>query len=108
MLSRPELAALRSGPIDLPPAPTTDAAPPRPESGLVLVNATDQLRFVWIDGAAAAWLAPGAREELPALQRGRYVLQWRTFLGDAFEPGHLVSVPGTSDLGVGDAGVYLR
>lgn len=108
MLSRPELAALRSGPIDLPPAPTTDAAPPRPESGLVLVNATDQLRFVWIDGTAAAWLAPGAREELPALQRGRYVLQWRTFLGDAFEPGHLVSVPGTSDLGVGDAGVYLR
>ncbi len=108
MLSRPELAALRTGPIDLPPAPATDAATPRAESGLVLVNTTDQLRFVWIDGAAALWLAPGAREELPSLQRGRYVVQWRTFLGDAFEPAQLMSVPGTSDLSVGDAGVYLR
>jgi hypothetical protein len=32
------------------------------------------------------------------------VVQWRTFLGDAFEPGQLVSVPGTSEIGMGDAG----
>lgn len=103
MLSRAELASLRTNAIELPPSPP-DAAAPRAESGLVLVNGTDQLRFAWIDGVAAAWIAPGAREELPSLVRGRYVVQWRTFLGDAFEPGQLVSVPGTSEIGMGDAG----
>jgi hypothetical protein len=104
MLSRAELAALRTGPIDLPPAPPTEAGAPRVESGLLLVNASDELRFAWIDGVAVAWLAPGAREELSSLQRGRYVVQWRTFLGDSFEAGQLVSIPGMSDVTLGDAG----
>ena len=103
LLSRAELAAFRSAPVDVPP-PQVEAGAPPPENGLVLSNATDQLRFAWIDGVPVAWLAPGAREELPALVRGRYTLQWRTFLGDSFEPGVVVTAPGTSDLAMGDAG----
>jgi hypothetical protein len=101
LLSRAELASFRSAPVDV-PAP--DAGAPQPESGLVLFNATDQLRVVWIDGVAVAWLAPGGREELPSLVRGRYVLQWRTFLGDAFDPATSVVAPGTIGIAFGDAG----
>jgi hypothetical protein len=106
MLTRSELAAFRTAPVEVPVSADTDAkAPPlAPDSGLLLVNSSDELRFAWIDGAAVAWVAPGAREQLTALLRGRYVLQWRTFLGDAFEPGQLVTVPGVSDIGAPDSG----
>ena len=86
MLTRSELAAFRTGPVDVPLSADVDAKAPPPDSGLVLVNTSYELRFAWIDGVPVAWIAPGAREQLTALQRGRYVLQWRTFLGDAFEP----------------------
>ena len=67
--------------------------------GLTLVNSTDQLRVAWIDGVPVAWVAPGARLVLSPLLHGRYVLQWRTFLGDAWEPPATVVVPGTSEAG---------
>jgi hypothetical protein len=31
--------------------------------------------------------------------RGRYTVQWRTFLGDAWEPAETIVVPGTSEVG---------
>ena len=104
LLGKSELAAFRNGPIELPPPPGRDAQAPPPETGLVLVNSSDELRFAWLDGAPVAWVAPGGRVPLPALDRGRYVLQWRTFLGDAWEPPETVSVPGVSEMGA-DAGV---
>jgi hypothetical protein len=103
LLTRTELSSIRSAPIELPPAPPTDAAPPAPDSGLVLVNSSDQLRFVWLDGVPVAWVGPRGREHLSSLVRGRYVLQWRTFLGDAFEPALTITVPSVSETG-GDAG----
>jgi hypothetical protein len=102
LLSRSELAAFRSNAVDVPMP--RDAQAPLPESGLVLVNSTDELRFVWIDGAAAAWVAPGGRLPMTMLLRGRYNVQWRTFLGDAFDVSQTVTVPGTSEVGFGDAG----
>jgi hypothetical protein len=63
----------------------------------LLVNSSDQLRVAWVDGAAVAWVAPGGQEWLASLLRGRYVLQWRTFLGDAWEPPRTISAPGSSD-----------
>jgi hypothetical protein len=94
-----DLAAFRTAPVDVPPAATRDAQPPPPESGLALVNASDELRVAWIDGAPAAWIAPGARLALPSVVRGRYTVQWRTFLGDAWEPPETIVVPGTSEVG---------
>jgi hypothetical protein len=70
-----------------------------PDAGLLVVNSSDQLRVVWLDGVAAAWVAPGGRQLLASLVRGRYALQWRTFLGDAWEVPRLISVPGSSDIG---------
>jgi hypothetical protein len=103
--SRTDLAALRTAPVDVAPsAGKTDAAPPPPEAGLALVNSTDELRVAWIDAVPAAWAAPGARISLPTLVRGRYTLQWRTFLGDGWDPPEAVVVPGTSEVGATDAG----
>jgi hypothetical protein len=84
LLGKSELAALR---------------PAGPEASFALVNSTDELRFVWIDGVAAAWVAPGDRVDVPGLPVGRYGLEWRTFLGDAIEPPQTVTLPTTSDLG---------
>jgi hypothetical protein len=95
LLQRSELAAFRTGPVDLPPAPAREGQDP----GLTLLNSTDELRVAWIDGVPAAWLAPGARMSLATLVRGRYAVQWRTALGDAWEPAQLVVAPGTSEVG---------
>jgi hypothetical protein len=71
---------------------------------LKLYNSTDELRFVLLDGATVAWVAPGARVELPPLSKGRYNVEWRTFFGDAMDPPVGTAVPGTSESGVLDAG----
>jgi hypothetical protein len=73
--------------------------PVAPEASLALINSTDELRFVWLDGVAAAWVAPGNRIDVPGLVAGRYGLEWRTFLGDTIEPAETVTLPTKSDLG---------
>jgi hypothetical protein len=97
LVPRAELASLRTAAVDVPPPSLADAQPPPPESGLLLLNGTDELRVAWLDGFAAAWVAPGGRAWLPSLQRGRYALEWRTFLGDSWEPAETVVAPGTND-----------
>jgi hypothetical protein len=99
LLSKADVAAFRTAPVDVPPAPPHDAQLVAPDSGLLLSNTSDELRVVWIDGVAVAWVAPGGREWLQSLVRGRYVVQWRTFLGDAWDPPRTVIVPGLSELG---------
>lgn len=99
MLTPTELAAFRSGPIDLVPPP------PPGSDGLLVVNGSVQLRMLYLDGVPIAWVGPGARETIGGLVRGRYVAQWRTFLGDALEPPINVTVPGAAQIGVPDAGV---
>jgi hypothetical protein len=89
LLARSDLAALRGAGAEAP---------------LTLVNSTDELRFVWLDGTPIAWLAPGSHLRVPGLVAGHYVLQWRTFLADAIEPPQTVLLPATSDLGATDAG----
>jgi hypothetical protein len=98
ILPRAELASLRTVPVDAPQAQVaSDAQPPPPESGLLLVNTTDELRVAWVDGFVAAWVAPGGRALLPSLVRGRYAVQWRTFLGDAWDTPETVLTPATND-----------
>ena len=75
---------------------------------MALSNSTDELRFVWLDGVAVGWVAPGGRVEVPGLVVGRYVVSWRTFLGDAIEPPETLSLPASSDLGAPDTGAPAR
>ncbi|HEY6460370.1 MAG TPA: hypothetical protein VIY73_09470, partial [Polyangiaceae bacterium] len=99
LLARNELASMRTAAVDVPPSGPRDAQPPPPDAGMVLVNAGDELRVAWLDGVPAAWVAPGARIALPSLLRGRYTVQWRTFLGDAWDAPQTVTVPGESITG---------
>ncbi len=103
LLAKSELAAFRSAPLEPPPSSARDAAPPGPDAGLLLVNSTDELRVAWLDGVPAAWVAPGGRTVLASLLHGRYTLQWRTFLGDAWDAPETVVIPGTSEVGGGVA-----
>jgi hypothetical protein len=99
MVSKGDLAAMRNGPIEVPVARGADAQAPAADSGLILSNASDGLRVAWLDGVPVAWVAPGGSVVLPSLLHGRYGLQWRSFLGDAWEPPQTVVVPGRADLG---------
>lgn len=96
LLTGAELAALRTGPIDL--------APPPPGEALLVHNGTVGLRMLYLDGVPVAWIGPGARETIMGLSRGRYVAQWRSFLGDLLDAPVTVTSPGTTSVGVLDAG----
>jgi hypothetical protein len=100
LVDETELRALHTGPGEIGPQTGSAGA----QGSLALVNGTDELRFVWLDGAPVAWLAPHARLSLDGLHRGRYQIAWRTFLGDGSEPPRTVVVPGTAEIGTGDAG----
>ncbi|MGO9837094.1 MAG: hypothetical protein ACLP1X_23100 [Polyangiaceae bacterium] len=103
LLSKGEVAAFRTGPVDVPPSSMRDAQASPPDSGLLLLNSSDELRVAWLDGVAAAWVAPGGRISLPSPPHGRYILQWRTFLGDSWEAPEPIVVPGTSEVGAARA-----
>ena len=96
-LSPQELAAFRTGPVEVPAGPHAGA------EGLVVANASDQLRVLHVDGVPVAWAAPGAKELLPGLHRGRYVVQSRTFLGETFDVPLTQTVPGLVQLAPSDA-----
>ena len=98
LIPRAEIAAFHSAPLDVPSRPQRDRQAPLPDTGVLLVNSSDELRVAWLDGAPVAWLGPGARRGIATLLRGRYSIQWRTFLGDAWEPPDLVVAPGTTEL----------
>lgn len=98
MLSNAELAALRTGPVDVPPGPTPAG------DGLLVANNSDQVRMLFLDGVPVAWVAPGGKDGLYGLLRGRYVAQWRSFLGDVVEPPATLVVPGATVTGSADAG----
>lgn len=98
MLSPTDLAAFRTNAVDNPSAthPT--------DSALTVANGTGQLRVLYIDGVPVVWASPGARDVVHGFHRGRYVAQWRTFLGDSVEPSTAQTVPGTAQVGGADAG----
>jgi hypothetical protein len=91
-VSNKDLTALHTGPIDLGPKAASITS-----GALLLVNAADTPRFAWIDGAPVAWVAPEGRLELSPLPRGRYQLEWRTFLDDAAVPAKTLTVPPTEE-----------
>ena len=101
LLGPTDLATLRTSAVDV---PLPDGGAASADRSLVLVNATDELRLAWLDGIATAWLSPGESLRVLGLTRGRYSIQWRTFLGDAVEAPQPVVVPGSSKMGDADSG----
>jgi hypothetical protein len=100
-LNRDELAAFRIRPLDL----LAPRAPGTPEEGLVLHNGTDVARYALLDSVPLAWVPPNHDLAIAGLPRGRYVLQWRTFLGDAVDGAINVEVPARVAIGLSpDAG----
>jgi len=99
-LTREELAALRLRPLDVLGA----HAPGAPDEGLVLYNGTDTIRYAFVDALPLAWVAPNREQPVSGLQRGRYVIQWRTFLGDAVEAPVVVEIPARVAVGLSSDG----
>jgi hypothetical protein len=95
-LTKDELAAFRLRPLEGLGTKTVGAS----DDGLVLHNGTDIVRYAFLDGVAVAWVLPNEDHTLFGLHRGRYLLQWRTFLGDAVEAPALVEVPARLAIGV--------
>jgi len=89
LLTKEELASFRLRPIDA-PGPRAQTAP---AEGLALVNGTDTGRFAFVDGVPVAWVAANHDQLLSGLPRGRYTVQWRTFLGDTADAPFTVDLP---------------
>jgi len=113
-LTRDELAGFRLRAIDV-TAPannasdasggssnsmTGGAASGAPSDGLLLYNGTDFLRYVFLDGIPIAWVAPNREQLVQGALKGRYALQWRTFLGDVVDPPSSVEVPARVAIGL--------
>lgn len=100
-LTREELAAFRTAP--LPPFPHADRS--APGEGLVAVNVSDAPMYLLVDGIPVAQVPANAERYLIGPPRGRYVVQWRTFLGERILPPQTVEVPARLDNAPADAGV---
>lgn len=94
LLSREELGALR-----LRPSESAAAA----EEGLTLRNGSDVLRYVYVDAVPAALVGANRDVALSGLTRGRYLVQWRTFFGDAVDPPAFVDVPARLNAAPGES-----
>ncbi len=103
-LSREEVAAFRSAPLVLPPVED----PRAPGEGFVAVNETDTLAYFFLDGVPVVAVPPTEQRYVIGTVRGRYVTQWRTFLGDRIAPAKTVELPARLTFGepkdVKDAG----
>jgi len=99
-LTREELMAFRSRPLDVGAAPLPGA----PDEGIVLRNATDSLRYAFLDAIPLAWVLPNREQWVIGPPRGRYLFQWRTFLGDAVDPAVTVDLPARIVVGMGPEG----
>jgi len=108
VLTREELAAFRTAPVNI-PAPTDPSAP---GEGFVAVNQTDTLLYLLVDGVPVALVPPLAEKYVIGTVRGRYLMEWRTFLGEKIYPPSLLELPArftiggpaAADAGAPDAG----
>ena len=95
LLSESELSDLR-----LRAAPRTERVDPSaPKAGLLVVNHSESLRYITVDGAKAARLLPGAEVLLLGLRPGKYQLAARDFFGGEESLQRLTEVPARFSLG---------
>jgi hypothetical protein len=88
-LSRETLAALRTAPIAIPAL----RDPQVPGEGFVAVNHSDRLMVLGLDGIPTLWVPPLGEQYVVGPLRGRYLVQWRTFLGEKTSAPQLSEVP---------------
>jgi hypothetical protein len=103
-LTRDELLAFRTKPIDTGPNKPSGA----PTEGLGALNGTELLRYLFVDGVPVAWVLPYREQQVVGLVRGRYVVQWRTFLADAVEPPKTIELPTRISFGIAADGGAAR
>lgn len=99
-LTREELQAFRSGPI--PPSP--DADPSAPGEGFIAANQSDTLMYLLVDGVPVVAVPAHSDRYVIGPHRGRYGVQWRTFLGERMGPAQTVEIPARLTYGGLDAG----
>lgn len=100
-LTRDELAAFRVTPLQL--APVND--PGAPGEGFIAVNQSNTLYYLLVDGVPVVAVPPASERYVIGPPRGRYAVQWRTFLGEAIEPPKIVEMPARLVHGLADGGV---
>jgi hypothetical protein len=94
-LTSDELAAFRTRATD----PAASVPPGAPRDGLLVHNGTDIARYLFLDGIPIAWVEPNRDQLVLGPPRGRYQLQWRTFLGESSEPAIFVDLPARVTIG---------
>ncbi|MBK9261258.1 MAG: hypothetical protein IPM54_15810 [Polyangiaceae bacterium] len=94
-LTRDEVVAFRSAPLALPPVDD----PRAPGEGFVAVNESDALAYFFLDGVPVVAVPPTEQRYVIGTARGRYVIQWRTFLGDRIGPSKTVALPARLSFG---------
>lgn len=100
ILTAEQLAALRTKATEPP------AKPPKgtPTKGLVADNQSDLLLYLLLDGVPVVVVPPWSERAVTGLRNGRYMAQWRTFLGDMIDSSREVELPARVAYGVVDAG----
>ncbi len=88
-LTRDELSGLRNTAIPLPPP----SDPAVPSDGFVAINHTDQLAYLLLDGIPVVAVPAASERYVVGPLRGRYVTQFRTFLGETVDPPQTVELP---------------
>jgi hypothetical protein len=96
-LTSDELAAFRTRPAESTAPPASGA----PRDGLLVHNATDVARCLFLDSVPVAWVDPNRDQLVLGPLRGRYQLQWRTFLGEAGDAPVTVDLPARVSIGGG-------
>ena len=95
LLTDNELAEFRVRPA----ARTDKPEPSAPKSGLLLVNHSESLRYLSVDGAPAARLLPGTELLFSSLRAGKYQVSARDFFDGEDAVVKSVEVPGRFSLG---------
>lgn len=73
--------------------------PNAPKNGLLLVNHSESLRYVSVDGAPVARLLPGSEHTLSGLRAGKYQISARDFFDGEEAVVRTVEVPARFSLG---------
>ncbi len=95
LLSDSELGEFRTRPA----ARTEKLDPSAPKAGLLVVNHSESLRYISVDGATAARLPAGTEQLLSGLRPGKYQISARDFFSSEDTLVKIVEVPARFALG---------
>ncbi len=99
-LTRDDLHAFRSAAT----AASPNADPSAPGEGFIAANQSDTLMYLLVDGVPVVAVPAHSDRYVIGPQRGRYSVQWRTFLGERIGPAQTVELPARLTYGGADAG----